>query len=407
MTKKLLRFDPRRISESNLCSGCGACAHIAPDNVRMKLDEKGYLRPVVEGDLDAQQLVTIGKICPGVGLEQAKDSDIPYDVTWGPILSLSAGYAKDTAIRREGSSGGVLSALLVHLLESGKVAYVVHTRVSRTDPLGNETVISRSRAEVLSGAGSRYAPASPVAALSTALKMKGNFAFVGKPCDVSAVRQLQKIDVELAKRIPYLLSFMCAGTPSRHGTVEVIARMGLSEASITVFRYRGNGWPGMTVADTADGRRGEMNYNTSWGTILNRHLQTRCKLCADGTGEFADIVGADAWYGKDGYPDFTEREGRSLVVARTLNGRTLLAEAVLSGAIVLEPFEKNDLSSIQPYQLKRKQSILSRSIAMFLFGKSTPRYVRMGLFRAAWDGGGRLFLRELLGSCIRILKNRI
>src|SRR3712207_7050821 len=41
-------------------------------------------------------------------------------------------------------------------------------------------------------------------------------------------------------------------------------------------------------------------------------FRSRCKICPDGTGEFADIVCADAWYGKDGYPDFAEREGRSL-----------------------------------------------------------------------------------------------
>jgi coenzyme F420 hydrogenase subunit beta len=45
----------------------------------------------------------------------------------------------------------------------------------------------------------------------------------------------------------------------------------------------------------------------AWGEELSNHLQFRCKICPGGTGEFADVVCAGAWYGKDGYPDFTER----------------------------------------------------------------------------------------------------
>lgn len=51
-----------------------------------------------------------------------------------------------------------------------------------------------------------------------------------------------------------------------------------------------------------------MSYNESWGNILGKYLQKRCKICPDGIGEFADIVCADAWHGdKSGYPNFEEK----------------------------------------------------------------------------------------------------
>jgi coenzyme F420 hydrogenase subunit beta len=37
-----------------------------------------------------------------------------------------------------------------------------------------------------------------------------------------------------------------------------------------------------------------MSYADSWGGILSRHVQFRCKICPDGTGGFADVVCADA-----------------------------------------------------------------------------------------------------------------
>ena len=50
-----------------------------------------------------------------------------------------------------------------------------------------------------------------------------------------------------------------------------------------------------------------MSYHNSWGKILSRHVQHRCKICADGTGNPADLVCADAWHADDeGYPLFEE-----------------------------------------------------------------------------------------------------
>ena len=40
---------------------------------------------------------------------------------------------------------------------------------------------------------SRYGPASPLDRFQEALDLNEPFAFVGKPCDISAIRQLSKI----------------------------------------------------------------------------------------------------------------------------------------------------------------------------------------------------------------------
>lgn len=397
------------IVNDGLCTGCGACAAVLPPGrVRMALDSKGFLRPRAEQALSAADEQAVREVCPGIGLTHeasARAARAAYHPVWGPVASLWAGHAADPDIRRRASSGGVLSALLIHLLDSRQVDFVLHVRAASDDPLRNDAVISSTRDEVAQGAGSRYAPAAPVELLPQALARPGRFAFVGKPCDVAAVRKMMVRDPALAQRIPFLLSFMCAGTPSLRGTHEVLQRLGMQAAQVVQFRYRGDGWPGLTRAESQDGRVATMDYNTSWGTILNRHLQPRCKLCADGTGEFADVVCADAWYGKDGYPDFAEREGRSLVVARTTAGLSLCKGA--SAAVSLESFPESDLRVIQPYQWQRKSAMHARLLALRLLCRNVPNYRGMGLREAALGLSLRQRTREFVGTLVRSFRGRV
>ena len=93
-----------------------------------------------------------------------------------------------------------------------------------------------------------------------------------------------------------------------------------------------------------------MSYPDSWGKILGRQLQFRCKICADGVGELADIACGDAWYTVDDQPDFEERPGRSLILCRTEVGRGVVSEAEKAGYLVTEPFYMWDIEAIQPYQ---------------------------------------------------------
>lgn len=399
-----------RIVSSGLCTGCGACvAAVGGDAVRMRLATDGFLRPVALRPLKRDEQASIVEVCPGVGLThvQRQHVGVKYEARWGPIVSSHTGHATDPKVRRQGSSGGVLSALLIYLLDSGRVDAVLHTGADSDEPLRNRSLMSTTKAEVLAGAGSRYSPASPVADLPAALARYGRVAFVGKPCDAAAVRLLISQQPALAERVSYVLSFMCAGTPSHQGTLALLQRMGLAQDTVAEFRYRGDGWPGLTRATTSSGSSEALDYNTSWGQILNRHLQTRCKLCADGVGEFADVVCGDAWYSKDGYPDFTERDGRSVVLVRTPVGRDLVEQAWAGGTISLERFDLRELRNIQPYQYRRKSAMLARLAAVRLFGGSVPRYRRMSLISLALRLAPWKTLREFVGTARRQITGRL
>ncbi|MEO5620025.1 MAG: coenzyme F420 hydrogenase/dehydrogenase beta subunit N-terminal domain-containing protein, partial [Cypionkella sp.] len=211
----------------------------------------------------------IGRVCPGLG-QRVVAAGRRDDPLWGPWLEMQMGHASDEEIRHAGSSGGALSALLLHLIESGQVDAVIQTAASPALVIGNATVISLDRADVLAAAGSRYAPSAPLADLPSHLASGRRFAFVGKPCDVAALRAMSREDAKIAAAIPVMLSFFCAGVPSHTGGREVLRRMGADFEETRAFRYRGNGWPGFATASLADGSTRQMSYHDSWGKVLSR-----------------------------------------------------------------------------------------------------------------------------------------
>lgn len=396
-----------RVLAAGLCAGCGACAAVAPDKISMQTVTPGFLRPRSHAALTAGEAALIGRICPGLG-QRVEAGGRRDDTLWGPYLRMSTGWASDPVVRFAGASGGALSALVGHLLESGTVDAVVANRAADAAPLANATVLATRREEILVMAGSRYAPSAPLAGVRELAASGRRHAFVGKPCDVAALRVWAAEDATLAAAFPVMLSFFCAGIPSQTGAREILRALGVSEGDVMRFRYRGNGWPGRATATLRDGSERSMSYHDSWGGILSHHIQHRCKICADGTGTAADIVCADAWESDAaGYPLFEEADGVSLIVARTELGARLLDGAVEAGALQTAPFDVARLASIQPGQRERRRALLARLLALRLCWRPVPRYEGLHLWAAARQNPLSRNLRNFLGMLRRELRARL
>ncbi len=393
----------KRVAQGGLCSGCGACAAIAPGSVEMAISPAGYLRPREIAAVTAEQNAAITRVCPGLGQVVAADGREGHPL-WGPYMSMRTGWATDPELRFKGSSGGALSAILAWAVETGQVTAALTNGADPERPVGNQPLLATSRADVARAAGSRYAPSAPLAALDQGT---GPLAFVGKPCDAAALRAMQARDPALSNRFPLVLSFFCAGVPSLDAGDDVVRALGFEPSEVAAFRYRGNGWPGHATAETADGRSASMTYHESWGGILSGKVQHRCKLCADGTGKAADIVCADAWEtDAAGYPLFEEADGISLIVARTHKGADILARAEADGAIETQPFDIAQLAAMQPGQTRRRQALGARLLGQRLLGRPAPVYRGLGVARAARTGSLGWSVRNLLGILKRGLKKR-
>ena len=371
--KKILSIE--QVAQWRLCLGCGACVSVCKENAISMVDvEDVGLRPRVDSRR-CQQCHECISVCPGVQLShtESMDGQIPeLSEGWGPVLEIWEGWAVDEQIRLKSSSGGAATALSLFCLEKAGMAGVLHTAADADKPWANVTVMSRNRGELLAGCGSRYAPASPGEKFNQIAEESSPCVFVGKPCDAAALGKARKINAKLDAKIGLAVSIFCAGTPSTKGTFKLLEAMGTEASEVARFDYRGNGWPGQARAKLkgAEGKELKMSYEESWGKILSRHVQLRCRLCPDGTGEFADIAVGDPWYRKveSGEP------GRSLVLVRTEKGREIVHKAMQEGYLQLEQVEADVLPRSQGSLLWKRRNLRGRLWAMRLLGVPVPCY---------------------------------
>jgi coenzyme F420 hydrogenase subunit beta len=394
-----------RVVKGETCSGCGLCAGIDPA-IGMARDARGFWRPEARGTPRAETARLLETACPGATVAPWDEAPNRHPL-WGPWYRCLTGQAVDSTVRHKASSGGALSALALHLLESGAADRVLHVAMDPDHPLLTAIARSSGRADVLRAAGSRYAPASPLAELMAELETPGRLVFIGKPCDAGALRQLTRADPAIAARFAAILSFYCAGTPSQRGTDRIVAALGATPDEVRSFRYRGDGWPGTAAATLDDGRVLRMSYPASWGGILSKELQFRCKICPDAVGGAADVAAADAWYGgDDGYPAFDEADGRSLILTRTAHGDALVAAAEAAGAIRTEPLDVGEIVKMQPAQAFRKRHIAARLMAIRLTGGFMPRMDGLMVADASKQAPFSARLKSTAGLIRRIVQGR-
>ncbi len=397
-----------RVLKGESCAGCGLCAGLDPA-IAMTRDAKGWKRPVAVGMPAPETDALLAETCPGAMVSPWTLSDAPETHPfWGPYVRVLTGHSTDADIRHTASSGGALSALALHLLRTGEVDRVLHVGMNPERPLETRITRSADRAGILATAGSRYAPVSPLETLRAELEQPGQILFIGKPCDVGAMRQLMQADRHVAARIPYLLSFFCAGTPSQDGTDRIVRKLGFEPGEVAQFRYRGDGWPGFATAATADGRSARMSYAASWGDILSKEVQFRCKICPDGVGGAADVAAADAWYGGEtGYPEFEEADGRSLILTRTRKGDALVAAAEAAGALATEPLAIGEIRLMQPSQANRKRLLASRLAAMAVTLMPRPHMRGLHIAEARAEASLKAEARSFAGTVRRIVTGRL
>lgn len=401
----------QEVVRRHLCMGCGACAAARPDIVQMADTEAHGRRPVIASDVPSDAGRALAGVCPGRAIDAKPPGtggkrDYSY-AAWGPVLEVWEGHATDPELRFKGSSGGVVSALAMFCIELKDYAGAVQVRARPDQPLLNESVISRSRDEVLAASASRYAPASPCERLADLRGSSQPHVFIGKPCDIAGSARLVAEQPALADSVALTISIFCAGTPSVAGSRELLRRLGVTDGDeVLDLRYRGRGWPGaMAVrfrkAETGEILEAEMSYAQGWGEILQKHKQWRCQLCADHLGEHADLSIGDPWY----RPLDGEDPGQSLIVVRTERGRRILQEAMRAGILNLDRRSLATLAASQPNLEQTRGAVFGRSLTARLAGMGAPRYRGAGLHRVWWRALSPVAkFRSIAGTLKRLMR---
>lgn len=365
------------VVEAGLCTGCGTCVGICPnDAVQMMIDRrKGIYVP----QLDRERCNECGicfDVCPGHGIDLrqlnleifGKESQ---DVLLGNYLSCYIGHATDYDIRYNSASGGLVTALLIFALEEGMIDGALVTRMKKDKPLEPEPFIARTREEMISASKSKYCPVPANVMVKEILKAKERerFAVVGLPCHIHGIRKAERINKNLGEKIVLHLGITCSHSASFLGTEFLIRRYKLSNEDIINLDYRGQGWPGFMTIRLKEGRTRVVPYQ-KYITFheLGFFTPLRCLMCPDFTGSLADISFADAWL-----PEVRKREkvGESLLLSRSETGEEMLQKAELGRKIEINRLPSPP-GTVRGGGKKVTSDILS--YFMTLVGKKTPAF---------------------------------
>ena len=338
----------KAVVDSRACCGCGACVSACPvPCIEFAYGER-FNFPKVD-DTRCLECEKCLKVCPSAFLLSGTDpgfrDDIPDD------LECFLAHANDDDVRNDAASGGFVTSIILHLLNSKQIDGAVVTRCEGDNPLVAESFIATDRASVLSARGSKYAPVSNCTMAQRILNRPGRYVFVGSPCMLEGLAKLQRIHPALNDRIALRIGFVCSGMASRLSTRNYIEQHGKVEiARVRRIAYRGGGWPGRfrvydernTLVMDRPLIGGSLTY------VVGRDHYIRCNNCLDHWAHFADLVASDPWYDE---MVTTEKQGWSAIMVRTEKGQKAVESLRRSGTVTEKPISVSDMLSYNRHLL--------------------------------------------------------
>lgn len=349
-----------KIVKEGLCTGCGTCAGICPnDAITMTIEkDRGIYIPKID-EKKCNRCDLCVKVCSGDTIDYEDTNrrlygKIPENIFVGNYETCYSGYSGDYDIRNNSSSGGVVTQLLIFALESKLIEGALVTRMNKNNPLEPEPFIARTKEEIIEASTSKYCPVPANIAIKEILKTNIKCAVVGLPCHINGIRKAEQINKKLKELVVLHIGLFCAYNINFTGTNQLFKWMNIEREKVKKYSYRGNGWPGHMEIETKQNEIKKIPLPIYYGRFFLDYSYSpkRCLLCSDLTCELSDISFGDAWL-----PEYShDKVGTSIIVVRNEIGNSILKKAVEINKILLEeiPIKKVIESQKNPLYLKKK-----------------------------------------------------
>ncbi len=361
------------IVEGGYCIGCGACSAATHSALPMQLSPIGTYRPsfAALANLSAEQTEQAVTVCPfsNVGPNETEIGQTLYresatfDLRLGYYAELCVGHVSEVPYRERGSSGGVLTWILVELLATGAVDAVVHVKrvKSGDDNTLFRYAISRTISEVQNGAKSRYYPIELSGVLDEIRTKPGRYVVVGLPCFIKAVRRLTRVDETLQQRILYCVGLVCGHLKSQAFADSLAWQVGIQPGQLHQIDFRvklpdrPSGDYGVQLIgggiDTIRPIRELLGAN--WGHNFFRY--SACDFCDDVFAETADMAVGDAWL-----PEYEQDSGgNSVVVVRHPHLQALVRQGVADKRLHFDAVDADKIAQSQAGGLRDRREGLA------------------------------------------------
>jgi len=315
-----------KVIASGKCAGCGACVVVCPFGCLEYIQGKPNLTK------DCKICGICAQACPRYEWELAKAEKFVFgrerkpDEEFGVYRKLAIAQATDDRVSKVKQDGGVATALLLYALEKRLIDSALVAGADPQKPLYPLPKLATTDQELLDAAGTKYFCSGNVIGLTEVLKQKkASTAFVGTPCQIHAVRNIQLAGLKrLTAPLKFLIGLMCSECFVYEGLMEehIRGKMGIKLEDIRKMNIKGKMLvttaSGITAIPLAD---------------VKQYVRKSCGVCDDFSSELADIsvggLGLDGW---------------TFTIIRTEKGEELFSNAEKAGYIRTKPLEEGAFS---------------------------------------------------------------
>lgn len=374
-----------QIVDTGLCVRCGACEPACPENIIFfKQDCLPYITDVSDCPTACNRCL---KVCPGEFVDfSALDEEMfgraphPESIT-GIVQQAVVSYATDNKVRDRGTSGGLVTQILVYLLETGKIdgALVLGSEYSE----GNwqqRSYIARSSDDIKQATKSKYMVTPFLRPLGEIERVEGRYAVVGLPCYLHAVKKYQRVSSKLRNRIVLTIGLFCNAAFRPELPKDLCRLAHKSRQDLQELSFREGPWPGGMLTEfkneTPFPVLGLEDMRDEFNLLKTLYTAPRCNMCIDYTAEYADISVGDPWL-RDPQGQLIHEDCRSVALVRTQAGAEVIEQAQQTGYLSTSDLPLHEFM-INFEQLARfKRTFVPRYIRFSKsIGRATPDYNR-------------------------------
>jgi len=231
----------------------------------------------------------------------------------------------DKALQKKAQDGGIVSALLIHALETGVIEGAL-VAMPTDEPWNPQPYVATTPEEIVAAAGTKYVLCPMNDVMKTAAREYNldKIGFVGMHCLTYAARKMQLYPIgarHLPKTLALLVGIFCTENFHYEGIKAIIEEL-----------HKVN----LELVEKMDVTKGKMIVTTKAGDeigvpvkLTHNYVQPGCYVCPDLTARTADIS-----TGSIGSP-----VGWSTVMPRTKVGKDVFQSAVDAGLFETKPID--------------------------------------------------------------------
>lgn len=296
--------------QNNLCIDCGVCDVSCPHGaIEMQFTETKNYRPKVIQDICTDCGICYA-VCPMATknlnnrIKDASRDGISYGLE--NAKGIFKGYEEKYDDYIQSSSGGILSALLKHLIETNVIDTVIHAEqlLGDSDSSYYKSSFSHTSDEIDSKRSSFYHPINFSPTLKEAIESDtiNSIAVLGTPCVLSGIKQLRKFNKIIDKKIKFTFSLICSHNVS--GQLTEVLKNDLKPNSTDKFTFKHRDKVGINNDSEFNNsikndkeyisqNRNKTSFTNNWRSFSYAH--EGCLYCPDFLGADADAGFKDAW----------------------------------------------------------------------------------------------------------------